>query len=84
MLFLKLLETVAFRVVGEVVKYWITADVCLSMFLESILVRGASVLRRKLLILQLHDLFHLKMFKYLSQRGFKHSCFSQVLIAFIF
>lgn len=74
----------ASRVIDDVVKYWTTVDVCLSMFLESILARRASMLRRKLLILQQHDLFHLKMFNYLSQHGFKHSCFSQVLIAFTF
>lgn len=79
------METGAFKVVDEVVKYLVAVDFCLNTFSESILVRRASVLQRKLLmLLQQHDLFHLKTLNYLSQHGFKHSCFSQVLIAFIF
>lgn len=44
----KAMETVAFRVRDEVVKYLVTVDFCLGVFLESILVRRASVLQWKL------------------------------------
>lgn len=81
----KAIETKAFRVIDEVLKYIVTDNFCLNIFLESILVRRVSALQRKLLMLsQQHVLFHRRMFNNLSQHCFKHSCFSQVLIAFIF
>lgn len=58
-----------------------TVEFCLNMFLESILVRRASVEQRKLLMLLQHDHFHPMMINNPSERGWKFSCFNQAVIA---